>query len=78
MGFRAKNDRKRLAALASAKARGGCEAILALNPTAGAANLGQLFPPFSRKLDGLLPRGRKNLISKFTRVKYPSVYESTA
>jgi hypothetical protein len=78
MGFRAKNGRKRLAALASAKARGGCEAVLALGPTAGAVNLGQLFPPSSPKLDGLLRRGRKNLISKFPRVKYLSLYEFAA
>jgi hypothetical protein len=77
MGLRAKNDRKRLAALTSVKARGGCEAVLALKPTGGAANLGQLSPPSPRKPDGLL-RSRKNLISKFTRVKYPSVYEFTA
>jgi hypothetical protein len=68
MGFRAKNDRKRLAALASAKARDGFEAVLALNPTAGAVNLGQFSPPSSPKPDGLLRRGRKNLISKFPRV----------
>jgi hypothetical protein len=78
MGLRAKNDRKRLAALTSVKARGGCEAVLALKPTGGAANLGQLSPPSSRKPDGLLRSGRKNLISKFTRVKYPSVHEFTA
>jgi hypothetical protein len=78
MGLRAKNDRKRLAALTSVKARGDCEAVLALKPTGGAANLGQLSPPSSRKPDGLLRKGRKNLISKFTRVKYPSVYEFMA
>jgi hypothetical protein len=78
MGFRAKNDRKRLAALASAKAKGGSEAVLALNSTAGAANLGQFSPPSSPKPDGLLRRGRKNLIAKFSRVKYLSLYEFTA
>jgi hypothetical protein len=78
MGFRAKNDRKRLAALTSVKARDGCEAVLALNPTEGAANLGQLFPTAPCKPVGLLRISRKNLISKFSRVKYPSVYEFTA
>ena len=78
MGLRAKNDRERLAALTSVKARGGCEAVLALKPTAGAANLGQFFPPSSRKPDGLLRKGRKKLIAKFPRVKYPSVYEFAA
>ncbi len=78
MGFRAKNDRQRLAALASAKARGGSETVLALNPTKGAANLGHVFPPSSCKPDGLRRSDRKNLISKFPRVKYLSVYEFTA
>jgi hypothetical protein len=78
MGFRAKNDRKRLAALTSVKAREGCEAVLALKPTEGAANLGQLFPPVPCKPDGLLRASRKNLISKFTRVKCPSFYELTS
>ncbi len=78
MGLRAKNDRKRLTALTSVKARGGFEAVLALKPTGGAANLGQLSPPSSRKPDGLFRKGQKNLISKFTRVKYPSAYEFTA
>ncbi len=78
MGLRAKNDRKRLAALTSVKARGGFEAVLALKPTAGAAKLGQLSPPSPRKPDGLLRKGRKNLISKFTRVKSPCLVHFTA
>jgi hypothetical protein len=78
MGLRAKNDRKRLATLTSVKVRGGFEAVLALKPTGGAANLGQLSPPSSCKPDGLLRKGRKNLISKFARVKYPSIHEFTA
>jgi hypothetical protein len=45
MGCRAKNDRKRHAALTFVKARGGCETVLALKPTAGAMNVGHLFPP---------------------------------
>jgi hypothetical protein len=77
MGFRAKNDRKRLAALASAKARDGCEAVLPLNPTEGAANSGHIFPRAPRKPDGLLRITQKNLISEFTRVKMGSVYESS-
>jgi hypothetical protein len=78
MGMRARNGRKRLAALTSVKARGGFEPVLALMPTAGAANLGQLSPPLSRKPNGLLRKGRKNLISRFTRDRYPSIYEFTA
>jgi hypothetical protein len=77
MGLRAKNDRKRLATLTSVKARGGCEAVLALKPTGGAANVGQLSPPSPRKPDGLLRRGRINLIPKFIRVKFPSLHEFT-
>jgi hypothetical protein len=75
MGLRCENDRKRLEALASAKARGGSEAVSHLKPTEGAANSGHLSPPSSRKPDGLLPRSRKQLISEFTRVKMTSVYE---
>jgi hypothetical protein len=78
MGFGGKNDRKQHAALAFAKARGDCEAVLPPGPTAGAEDLGQLFPPAPCKPDGLRRISRKNLISKFTRVKYPSVYEFTA
>jgi hypothetical protein len=78
MGSRAKNDRKRLAALMSVKARDGCEAVLALKPAEGAAILGQLFPPVPCKPDGLPRTSRKNRISKFTRVKCPSFYELTS
>jgi hypothetical protein len=56
-GVQGSNDRKHFAALASAKARGGCEAALVLNTTKGAANSGQLSPPFSPKPEGLLRRG---------------------
>jgi hypothetical protein len=73
MGLRAKNVREQLAALTSVKARAGREAVLALSPTAGAANLGQLFPASPCKPDGLRRISRKNLVSKFTRVKYPSI-----
>ena len=73
MGLRAKNDRERLAAWTSVQARGGSEAVLALKPTEGAANSGHLSPPFPRKPDGLLQKGRKQLIHEFTRVKIPSV-----
>jgi hypothetical protein len=78
MRLGAKNDRKRLAALASASARGGFVTVLAPDLTAGAANLGHVFPPAPCKPDGLRRISRKNLISKFTRVKYPSIYEFTA
>jgi hypothetical protein len=78
MGFRGKNDRKRLDALASAKARGGFEAVLALKPTAGAANSGQISPRAPRKPDGLLRFAQRNLISEFPRVKMASIYEYAA
>jgi hypothetical protein len=78
MGLRAKNDRKRFAAWTSVQARAGFEAVLALKPTAGAANAGHLSPPYPRKPDGLLRIGRKQLITAFPRVKTPSVYEFTA
>jgi hypothetical protein len=74
MAFRAKNDRKRLEALASANAREGSETVLALKATGGAANSGHISPPFPRKPDGFLRKSRKNLISEFTRVKMTSVY----
>ncbi len=77
MGSGVKNDRKRLAALTSVKARGGCEAVLAPDPTAGAANLGQIVPLVPRKPDGFLRNNRKNLVSEFPRVKKPSSYESS-
>jgi hypothetical protein len=44
MGSGSKNDRKRLAALTSVKARDGCEAVLTPHPTEGAANSGQIVP----------------------------------
>ncbi len=78
MGLRDQNDRKRLAALTSVRARGGTEPVWALISTAGAANSGQLSPTAPRKPDGLLRFGRKNLISEFPRVKTPSFYEFTA
>jgi hypothetical protein len=78
MGFRGKKDRKRLAALASAKVRGGSEAVLPLNPTEGAANSGHTSPRDPRKPDGLLRFARRNLISEFTRVKSASVYKFTS
>jgi hypothetical protein len=78
MGFRAKNDRKRHAALTSVKARGDCEAVLPLKPTTGAVNVGHLLPPAPCKPDGLLRISRQNLISTFLRVKSPSFYEFTA
>ncbi len=78
MGLRAQNDRKRLAALTSVRAREGFEAVWPLKPTAGAANSGQLSPSAPPKPDGLLRIARRKLISKFPRVKMPSVYESTA
>jgi hypothetical protein len=77
MGFRAKNDRKRLAALAPAKARGGCEAVLTPHPTAGAANAGQIVPLVPRKPDGLLRSNRKNLTFEFSCVKTPTINESS-
>ncbi len=52
MGFRVKNDRKRRAALTSVKERAGCEAVLPLKPTAGAVNVGHLWPPDPCKPDG--------------------------
>ena len=78
MGFRAQNDRKRLAALASAKARDGSEAVWALKPTEGAANSGRIVPLAPPKPDGLLRINRKNPISEFPRVKMASVYEFTS
>jgi hypothetical protein len=72
-----KNEGEQLAALAFAKVRDVCEAVLSPSPTAGAAALGQLFLPAPCKPDGLRQISRKNLISKFTRVKYSSVYEFT-
>jgi hypothetical protein len=77
MGLRGENDRKRLAALASAKVRDGFEAVSPLKPTEGAANSGHQSPPSPRKPDGLLRKSRKQLISEFTRVKMASVYESS-
>ncbi len=38
MGLRCENDRERLEALASARARDGSEAVSPLEPTEGAAN----------------------------------------
>jgi hypothetical protein len=78
MGLRDKNDRKQRAALTSVKARGGFETVLPLKPTEGAVNLAHLFLPSPLKPDGLLRKGQKNLMAKFPRVKYPSVYEFTA
>jgi hypothetical protein len=78
MGFRAKNDRKRHAALTSVKARGGFEAVLPLKLTAGAVNVGQLLPPAPCKPDGFRRISRQNLIATFSRVKCPSFYEFTA
>jgi hypothetical protein len=78
MVFRTKNDRERLEALASAKAREGFETVLVRKATAGAANSGHISPDAPRKPDGLLRIIRKNLISEFTRVKMASVYVFTA
>ncbi len=78
MGLRCENDRERLEALASAKARDGSEAVSPLKPTAGAANSGHLSPPSPRKPDGLLRISRKQLISEFPRVKMASVDEFTS
>jgi hypothetical protein len=77
MGSGVKNDRKRLAALTSVKARGGCEAVLASHPTEGAANSGQIVPLVPQKPDGFLRNNRKNLVSEFSRVKMPSIDESS-
>ena len=77
MGSGVKNDRKRLAALTSVKARGGCEAVLASHPPEGAANSGQIVPLVPRKPDGFLRNNRKNLVSEFSRVKMPSIDESS-
>jgi hypothetical protein len=77
MGLRARNGRKRLAALTSVRARDGSEAVRALNPTEGAENSGQISPPAPRKPDGLLRIGRANLISEFPRVKMLPIYEFT-
>jgi hypothetical protein len=78
MGFRAKNDRERHAALTSVKARAAREAVLPLKPTAGAVNVRHLLPPAPCKPDGLRRISRQNLIYTFPRVKYPSFYEFTA
>jgi hypothetical protein len=75
MGFGAENDRKRLAVLASARTRDGFEAVLPPNPTAGAANSRQIFPPAPPKPDGLLRFSRKNPVCEFARVKSASIYE---
>jgi hypothetical protein len=77
MRFRSENDRERLAALTSVKARGGSEAVSLLNLTGGAANSRHLSPPFPRKPDGLFRKSRKQLICEFPRVKTASVYELT-
>jgi hypothetical protein len=77
MGSRCENDRKRLEALASAKARDGFVAVSHLEPTEGAANSGHLSPPSPHKPDGLLRKSRKQLSSEFPRVKMTSVYESS-
>jgi hypothetical protein len=78
MGFRAKNDRERRAALTSVKARAAREAVLPLKPTAGAANVCHLLPPAPCKPGGLPRISRQNLFSTFPRVKYPSFYELMA
>jgi hypothetical protein len=78
MGFGAKNDRKRIAVLASASTRDGFEAVLPPNLTGGAANSRQFSPPAPPKPDGLLWISRKNLICEFSRVKSASIYEFTA
>lgn len=78
MGLRAENDRERLEALASARARDGSEAVSPLKPTAGAANSGHLPPPSPRKPDGLLRISRRQLSSEFPRVKMASVDEFTS
>ena len=78
MGLGCENDRKRLEALASAKARDGSEAVSHLKPTAGAANSGHLSPPSPRKPDGLLRESRSRLISEFPRVKMASFQEFTS
>ncbi len=75
MGLRAENDRERLEALGSARARDGSEAVSALKPTAGATNAGHLSPPSPRKPDGLLRKSRSQLSSEFPRVKMASLYE---
>ncbi len=77
MGSGAKNDRNRLTALTSVKARGGYEAVLAPHPTASAANSGQIGPLVPRKPGGFHRNNRKNLISEFPRVKMSSSYESS-
>jgi hypothetical protein len=77
MMFRDENDRKRLAALTSVKARGGSEAVSPLNITEGAANSRHLSPPFPPKPDGLFRKSQKQLICEFPRVKMASVYESS-
>jgi hypothetical protein len=77
MGSGGKNDHKRLAALTSVKARGGCEAVLTPHPTAGAANSGQIVPLVPRKPEGFLRNNRKNLVSEFSRVKMPFIDESS-
>jgi hypothetical protein len=78
MSLRDENDRKRLAALASAKARGGFEAVSPRKLTAGAANSGHIVPLAPRKPDGLLRINRKNLISEFPRVKIASLCDFMA
>ena len=78
MGFRAQNDRKRLAALASAKARDGSAAVWALKPTEGAANSGRIAPLAPRKPDGFLRINRKNPTAEFPRVKMASIDKFTS
>ncbi len=75
MDFRAQNDRERLEARTSVRARDGFEAVWALKSTGGAANSGHLSPPVPRKPDGLLRNNRKQLSSEFPRVKMASVDE---
>jgi hypothetical protein len=78
MGLKAKNDRERRAALTPVTARDGSEAVLALNPTEGAGNVGDLLLPAPCKPDGFRRISRQNLIATFSRVKCPSFYEFTA
>jgi hypothetical protein len=72
------NGRKRRAALTSVKARAGYEPVSSPDLTEGAANSGHIRLLAPCKPDGLPRIDQTDLISEFTRVKTPSVYEYTS
>ena len=78
MGFWDENGRKRLAALASARARDDFEPVAPQNPTFGAADLSHLFRLDARKSGDFLRTKAKNLSFKSVSRQNAAIYEYTS